>query len=215
MPIFAGMGFNFICDYLKHRFTAKTRHGTHSPFVYKLTDEVIYDFKSKDIYKTLERDRKKLSNDASGTQKGQLSKVNSPLLDQLIYRIAKHQQVVQFTELENTSAITSAYLAAAAAAGGQKDTADNITGNTAAVDLLYIGSCVNKSLLLTYFYEYLPKFHERSLLIIKDIYKNEGLKEAWKEIKANEQVAITVDLFWIGLVYFRKGQAKEHFKIRF
>lgn len=209
------MGFNFICDYLKHRFTAKTRHGTHSPFVYKLTDEVIYDFKSKDIYKTLERDRKKLSNDASGTRKGQLSRVNGPLLDQLIYRVAKDQQAVQIVELENGSAITSAYLKAAVAAGAQQDTSDNTTGNTEAVDLLYIGSCPSKSLLMSYFYEHLPKFHERSLFIIKDIYRSEELKEAWKEIKANEQVAITVDLFWIGLVYFRKGQAKEHFKIRF
>ncbi|RZJ82878.1 MAG: SAM-dependent methyltransferase, partial [Chryseobacterium sp.] len=26
---------------------------------------------------------------------------------------------------------------------------------------------------------------------------------------------VTNDLFWIGLVYFKKGQAKEHFKLKF
>jgi len=41
------------------------------------------------------------------------------------------------------------------------------------------------------------------------------MKEAWAQIKAHPQVTVTVDLFWIGLVFFRKGQEKEDFKIRF
>jgi hypothetical protein len=46
------------------------------------------------------------------------------------------------------------------------------------------------------------------------IYRSKGMKEAWAEIKAHPQVTVTVDLFWIGLVFFRKGQEKEGFKIR-
>jgi len=53
------MLFQFITDYLKHRLTAKTRHGTHSPFVYKLADEVIYDFTDKSPYQNIEQQRKK------------------------------------------------------------------------------------------------------------------------------------------------------------
>jgi len=47
-----------------------------------------------------------------------------------------------------------------------------------------------------------------------NIYRSKGMKEAWAEIKAHPQVTVTVDLFWIGLVFFRKGQEKEGFKIR-
>ena len=32
----------FYLDYMRHWFMANTRHGTHSPFVYRLVDEVIY-----------------------------------------------------------------------------------------------------------------------------------------------------------------------------
>jgi hypothetical protein len=39
---------------------------------------------------------------------------------------------------------------------------------------------------------------------------------AWKEIKKNKQVTCTVDLFFIGLVFFRKEfKEKQEFSIRF
>ena len=41
------------------------------------------------------------------------------------------------------------------------------------------------------------------------------MEEAWLEIQNHPEVTLTIDLFFIGLVFFRKEQAKEHFKIRF
>ena len=124
------MLFQFITDYLKHRLTAKSRHGTHSPFVYKLADEVIYDFNDKSEYKNIEEQRKKLFNDdslitvtdlgaGSHLNKNRTKKVSqiaknalkSPKLAKLIYRLAKNSRAKSAIELGTCLGITTAYLA--------------------------------------------------------------------------------------------------------
>ena len=260
------MVFSFISDYIKHRLTSKSRHGTHSPFVYKLTDEVIYDFKSNDDYKTVESQRKKLLNDdslvnvtdlgaGSHLNKNETKKVRqiaknalkSPSLAQLIYRLAKDNDPKTIIELGTCLGITSAYLSKACPDAdvitieGCPETAkvaynsfrqldlDNVelrVGNfdhllpeliaeQSQLDFVYVDGNHRKDATLNYFNWCLPKVHEGSLLIFDDIYWSEGMKEAWAEIKANPQVTVTIDLFWIGLVFFRKGQVKEHFKIKY
>ena len=52
-------------------------------------------------------------------------------------------------------------------------------------------------------------------MIFETIYLSKATKEAWEEIKAHPSVTVTVDLFWIGMVFFKEDQAKEHFRIRF
>jgi hypothetical protein len=42
------------------------------------------------------------------------------------------------------------------------------------------------------------------------------MEEAWNEIKQHSSVTLTIDLFFIGIVFFRTEQkTKEHFVIRF
>jgi hypothetical protein len=53
-----------------------------------------------------------------------------------------------------------------------------------------------------------------AMLIINGIYKNKIENEKWKRLKNEDFVRVTVDLFYCGVVFFRKEQAKEHFKIR-
>jgi len=68
---------------------------------------------------------------------------------------------------------------------------------------------------MEYFSRLLPYFHEDSVLIIHDIFWSNGMEEAWKEIKANPEVTVTINLFHMGLVFFRKGMPKQDFIIRF
>lgn len=82
------------------------------------------------------------------------------------------------------------------------------------LDFVFVDGNHQKKATLKYFEWCLPKVHENTLLIFDDIYWSEGMKEAWAQIKAHPQVTATVDLFWIGLVFFKPGQAKEDFMIR-
>jgi len=259
------MALSFYFDYIKHRLTAKTRHGTHSPFVYQLADEVIYDKSDKSVYHSIENQRKRLlanntwitvrdlgagSQFGNGKQKkvSNIAKnaLKSPALAQLLYRLAQQCKPKEIIELGTCLGVTTAYLSqavpqgrvitmegcpatAAVAAQGFKDLAlDNVelqVGNfddllpkaielSTSLDLVYIDGNHTQEATLRYFYQCLAKVHENTLLIFDDIYWSQGMKAAWQEIKAHPQVSITVDLFWIGLVYFRKGQAKQHFKLR-
>ena len=66
-----------------------------------------------------------------------------------------------------------------------------------------------------YFKICLEKAHNDTVFIFDDIHWSEGMDRAWEEIKAHPDVMLTVDLFQLGLVFFRKEQPKQHFVLKF
>lgn len=68
---------------------------------------------------------------------------------------------------------------------------------------------------VNYFTQCLPYVNNDSVFIFDDIYWSKGMTQAWEEIKAHPDVTMTVDLFWIGLVFFRKQQPKQDFILQF
>ena len=81
-------------------------------------------------------------------------------------------------------------------------------------DFIYFDGNHTKQATLNYFKQSLHSINNESIFIFDDIYWNPEMQEAWLEIKNHSKVTITVDLFYFGIVFFRKEQAKEHFKIR-
>lgn len=90
-----------------------------------------------------------------------------------------------------------------------------IINETDSLDFVFIDGNHRKEATLNYFKWCLPKVNNDTVLIFDDIYWSKGMEEAWEEIKNNPRVSLTIDLFWIGLVYFREGHTKEHFRIKF
>lgn len=66
-----------------------------------------------------------------------------------------------------------------------------------------------------YFTECLAKAHNDTVFIFDDIHWSAEMEQAWAYIKAHDRVTITMDLFYVGLVFFRHEQPKQHFTLRF
>ncbi|HDZ05522.1 hypothetical protein LCGC14_0067740 [marine sediment metagenome] len=52
------------------------------------------------------------------------------------------------------------------------------------------------------------------MLLLNGIHKNQTSIESWNRLKRESPVCVTIDLFYCGIIFFRKEQVKEHFKIR-
>ena len=99
--------------------------------------------------------------------------------------------------------------------GGFDEVLPDVLKKIEQLDLVFFDGNHRKIPTLNYFQQCLEKAVESSVFIFDDIYWSEEMKAAWQEIKNNERVTVTVDLFHFGIVFFRKEQVKEHFIIRF
>ena len=66
-----------------------------------------------------------------------------------------------------------------------------------------------------YFEMCLKKATEKSVFVFDDIHWSAEMHEAWQVIKNHPTVMISIDLFYVGLVFFRKNQPKQDFILRF
>lgn len=99
--------------------------------------------------------------------------------------------------------------------GKFEDTLDLTLARLPQIDFAYIDGNHRKAPTLDYFQKLLNKTTDNSVLAFGDIHWSEGMEEAWQKIKEDDRITLTIDLFDLGLVFFRKGHAeKEHFTIR-
>ncbi|MFA5417851.1 MAG: class I SAM-dependent methyltransferase [Bacteroidales bacterium] len=82
------------------------------------------------------------------------------------------------------------------------------------LDFVFFDGNHRKEPTLNYFNQCLPLANESSVFIFDDIHWSPGMEAAWAEIKKHKEVSITIDLFWCGMVFFRKGIEKQNFIIR-
>jgi predicted O-methyltransferase YrrM len=66
-----------------------------------------------------------------------------------------------------------------------------------------------------YFNLCMEHMHEDSVFVFDDIHWSAEMERAWDCVKNDERVRVTIDLFFFGIVFFRKGIERQHFTLRY
>lgn len=84
------------------------------------------------------------------------------------------------------------------------------------IDLLYIDGNHRYEPTIRYFEEAWPHLHEYSIVVFDDIHWSVEMEKAWQQVMNDPRITLSIDLFFIGLVFFRKDfKVKQEFSIRF
>jgi predicted O-methyltransferase YrrM len=83
-------------------------------------------------------------------------------------------------------------------------------------DLVFFDGNHRKEPTLRYFRQCLSTADENSIFVFDDIHWSAEMEEAWREICKNDAVTCSIDLFFVGIVFFKKDfREKQAFTIRY
>lgn len=160
----------------------------------------------------------------------------------LLYRIAMAVEAKHMVEFGTSLGITSAYLSAVPGAKLTTIEGDSAVHNLASttmktlkrenvnlinasfehwlkseiptdVDMVFFDGNHTYEATMRY-WEYFKSMQGLKVAVWDDIYWSKGMKKAWNEIAGNLEKGVAIDLFYLGIVYPNREQAKELFKFR-
>ena len=83
------------------------------------------------------------------------------------------------------------------------------------IDLVFFDGNHRRQPTLDYFNACLPHLHPQSVAVLDDIHWSNEMEAAWKEIIGRPEVKVSIDLFHLGVLFFREELSKEDFVLRF
>lgn len=82
------------------------------------------------------------------------------------------------------------------------------------LDYVFFDGNHQKKPTLEYFAKCLENAHTDSVFIFDDIHWSDEMEAAWNEIILHPSISVSIDLFFMGIVFFRKeNKQKEHFTL--
>ncbi|HHB79897.1 MAG TPA: class I SAM-dependent methyltransferase, partial [Saprospiraceae bacterium] len=79
------------------------------------------------------------------------------------------------------------------------------------VDFIFMDGNHQEIPTLAYFEQIRPFLSEKSVIVLDDIYWSEGMAKAWNTLRNDAQVTVSVDMYYFGILFFRKeNKEKEH-----
>jgi predicted O-methyltransferase YrrM len=96
------------------------------------------------------------------------------------------------------------------------DSLSSVIDYLSSIDFVFIDGNHRREPTERYFRQLLAKANNDSIFIFDDIHWSKEMEEAWSIIKSHEAVRCSVDLFFIGIIFFKQEfKETQHFVIRF
>jgi hypothetical protein len=167
-------------------------HGVHSPFVYKFIREDLNAIKSSEEL---------MMHDPALKQR--MAEINRVLSCQLPEKI-KRLIVLMIDKWKPVSFYVS----------GEGSGSNTVLEGT--VDFIFFAASNLKDSVFSKAVNLIDFMHPNSLMILEGIHSSSVMEKAWDAVKKNPKSRLTIDLFFIGLVFCRTEQKEqEHFIIRY
>ncbi len=100
--------------------------------------------------------------------------------------------------------------------GNFDDTLSSVIAGLPQVDFAFIDGNHRKEPTENYFNQLLSRSSAAAILIFDDIHWSPEMEQAWETIKHDARVSCTIDLFFIGIVFFNTSfKEKQNIAIRF
>ena len=192
------------------RFRYRSGYGVHSPFAFSLITDVIYEKTLYYSYQTLDHEQKKWVR-----EKGW--KIENKKMNRLLFRLVNRMQPKSIIEVGHPS-ITSLYLQAAKSLADYlyvSDLSELFLDKDTPVDFLYLNDYKHPDLMQEVFNICATRATINSLFVIHGIGYSRKMKTLWKQLKDDERVGITFDLYDVGLLFFDKTKIKQHYIVNF
>ncbi len=184
-----------IKSYLQFLWHSKNEHGVHSPFVFLLLTQGLYNKKIK------------LPDADLSTYKGVNSKKSRLLFKIVHYFSPKSILIVGDITFEKE-------VIALANPKAKIDIDIDIDIDNAIYNCIYFSSIPTNSITNETIEQLVSTIENDSFWILEDIHANPAAEAIWQTLKQNPKVTVTIDTYHFGLVFFRREQVKEHFIIR-
>ena len=221
-----------ISSWLKYLLQRKSKYNIHSPFVFDFVTKVLNDHGSNRDYDTIMRigrllDKKKHISFAKRKR------------SRLLYRVIQHYEPDSVVSFGSNTALNATALAL-----GNLQTKVYLEQSEDFLETLNAMGVINVRLIQPaefdsehfrrlntgfvffgrdsfeddtwdYLTDCLNYKTADSVFIFEGIHHNRDIEDAWEEIKADEDVSVTFDLYSIGMVFFREGIEKQDFVLKY
>lgn len=221
-----------IGSYIKYLLQRKSKFSIHSPFVYEFMTKVVNDSGSNRDYDTLWRISRLLDGKSYPNRRRRKQ-------GRLLYRLVRYLEPETVLTFGRLSALNTSALAL-----GNLQTKVYLEQSSDFLETLNSMGVVNVNMIrhngeeeeqyerlnTGFVYYGLDDFGDGSwnnledgfaevdedvVLVFEGIHHSRHTEAAWEAIKASEDVSISMDLYCIGLVFFRDGIEKQDFVLKY